>query len=195
MNFLEERILRDGVVKPGNVLKVDSFLNHQMDVALMNEIGVEFHRRFADKKITKVLTIEASGIAMAYAVAQQFGVPMVFAKKSKSINISGDIYSAEVISYTHKNKNTIIVSKAFLSAEDTVLIVDDFMANGCAMDGLLAVTKEAGATVAGICIAIEKGFQAGGNRIRALGYAVESLAIVESMNDQTGEIVFRKQDR
>ena len=193
MNFLEERILRDGVVKPGNVLKVDSFLNHQMDVALMNEIGAEFHRRFADKKITKVLTIEASGIAIAYAVAQQFGVPMVFAKKSKSINISGDVYSAEVISYTHKNKNTIIVSKAFLCAEDTVLIVDDFMANGCAMDGLLAVTKEAGATVAGIGIAIEKGFQAGGNRIRALGYAVESLAIVESMNDQTGEIVFRKQ--
>lgn len=195
MNFLEERILRDGVVRPGNVLKVDSFLNHQMDISLMNEIGEEFCRRFADKKITKVLTIEASGIAIAYAVAQRLSVPMLFAKKSKSVNISGDVYTAEVVSYTHKNKNTIIVSKAFLNETDSVLIVDDFMANGCAMDGLIAVVREAGASVAGIGIAIEKGFQVGGDRIRSLGYAVESIAIVESMNDQTGEIVFREQSR
>lgn len=195
MNFLEERILRDGVVRPGNVLKVDSFLNHQMDISLMNEIGEEFCRRFAGKKITKVLTIEASGIAIAYAVAQRLSVPMLFAKKSKSVNISGDVYTAEVVSYTHKNKNTIIVSKAFLNETDSVLIVDDFMANGCAMDGLIAVVREAGASVAGIGIAIEKGFQVGGDRIRSLGYAVESIAIVESMNDQTGEIVFREQSR
>ena len=194
MNFLEQRIIKDGVVKPGNVLKVDSFLNHQMDIALMEEIGAEFHRRFAHKKVTKVLTIEASGIAIAYPVAKQFGVPMVFAKKSKSINIDGDMYVAEVESFTHKNKNQVIVSKKFLSADDHVLIVDDFLANGCALQGLIKIAEEAGATVEGLCIAVEKGFQIGGRVIRNLGYDLESLAIVDAMDDTTGEITFRKQD-
>ncbi len=194
MNFLEQRIIKDGVVKPGNVLKVDSFLNHQMDIALMEEIGAEFHRRFAHKKVTKVLTIEASGIAIAYPVAKQFGVPMVFAKKSKSINIDGDMYVAEVESFTHKNKNQVIVSRKFLSAEDHVLIVDDFLANGCALQGLIKIAEEAGATVEGLCIAVEKGFQIGGRVIRNLGYDLESLAIVDAMDDTTGEITFRRQD-
>ncbi len=193
MNFLEERIVRDGVVKENNVLKVDSFLNHQMDVALLDQIGEEFHRRFADKHITKVLTIEASGIAIAYAAARCFGVPMVFAKKAKSINIDGDMYTAEVESFTHKNKNRVIVSKKFLSPEDHILIVDDFLANGCALQGLISITEAAGATVEGIGIAIEKGFQFGGRSIRNLGYHLESLAIVESMNAETGTIEFRKQ--
>ena len=193
MNFLEERILKDGIVKEGNVLKVDSFLNHQMDVALLDEIGKEFHRRFADKQITKVLTIEASGIAIAYAVARCFGVPMVFAKKAKSINIDGDVYTAEVESFTHKNKNTVLVSKRFLSAEDKVLIVDDFLANGCALQGLISITEAAGASVEGIGIAIEKGFQYGGRSIRNLGYQLESLAIVESMDPKNKTVVFREQ--
>ena len=194
MNFLEERILKDGIVKEGNVLKVDSFLNHQMDVALLDEIGKEFYRRFADLKITKVLTIEASGIAIAYAAARCFGVPMVFAKKAKSINIDGDVYTAEVESFTHKNRNTIIVSKRFLSSEDRLLIVDDFLANGCALQGLISVAEAAGATVEGIGIAIEKGFQYGGRSIRNLGYRLESLAIVESMDASTGMVVFREQN-
>ena len=193
MNFLEERILKDGIVKEGNVLKVDSFLNHQMDVALLDEIGKEFHRRFADKQITKVLTIEASGIAIAYAVARCFGVPMVFAKKAKSINIDGDVYTAEVESFTHKNKNMVLVSKRFLSAEDKVLIVDDFLANGCALQGLISITEAAGASVEGIGIAIEKGFQYGGRSIRNLGYQLESLAIVESMDPVNKTVVFREQ--
>ncbi|MBE6578097.1 MAG: xanthine phosphoribosyltransferase [Ruminococcaceae bacterium] len=193
MNFLEERILKDGIVKEGNVLKVDSFLNHQMDVALLDEVGKEFHRRFADKKITKVLTIEASGIAIAYAVARCFGVPMVFAKKAKSINIDGDMYTAEVESFTHKNKNQVIVSKKFLSADDHILIVDDFLANGCALQGLISISEAAGATVEGIGIVIEKGFQFGGRSIRNLGYQLESLAIVESMDHETGNVVFREQ--
>ncbi|MBO5207011.1 MAG: xanthine phosphoribosyltransferase [Clostridia bacterium] len=195
MNFLEQRILKDGIVKEGNVLKVDSFLNHQMDVALIDEIGKEFHRRFSDKEITKVLTIEASGIAIAYAVARCFGVPMVFAKKAKSINIDGDMYTAEVESFTHKNKNKVIVSKKFLSPEDKVLIVDDFLANGCALQGLISITEAAGAEVAGIGIAIEKGFQYGGRSIRNLGYQLESLAIVESMDSENGNVVFRAQDK
>ena len=194
MNFLEERIVRDGIVKAGNVLKVDSFLNHQMDVALLDEIGREFHRRFSDKSITKVLTIEASGIAIAYAVARTFGVPMVFAKKAKSVNIDGDMYTAEVESFTHKNKNQVIVSRRFLGADDRVLIVDDFLANGCALQGLISICKDAGATVDGIGIVIEKGFQTGGRIIRNMGYHLESLAIVDAMNDQTGEIVFRAQE-
>ena len=194
MNFLEERILKDGIVKEGNVLKVDSFLNHQMDVALLDEIGKEFHRRFADKEITKVLTIEASGIAIAYAVARCFGVPMVFAKKAKSINIDGDVYTAEVESFTHKNKNQIIVSKRFLSAEDKLLIVDDFLANGCALTGLISIIESAGATVEGIGIAIEKGFQPGGSLIREKGYHLESLAIVDAMDAETGTIQFRAQE-
>ena len=193
MNCLETRILKDGIVKEGNVLKVDSFLNHQMDISLMNEIGQEFYERFKNKPINKILTIEASGIAIAYAVAQQFGVPLLFAKKSKSINIAGDTYTAEVESFTHKNKNTVVVSKQFLSPEDHVLIIDDFLANGCALQGLISIVDQAGGTVEGIGIAIEKGFQVGGQIIRNLGYHLESLAIVESMNHETGEVVFREQ--
>ena len=193
MNFLEARIARDGVVKAGNVLKVDRFLNHQMDITLMNEIGKEFYKRFQGKPINKVLTIEASGIAIAYAVAQQFNVPLLFAKKSKSINIAGDTYVAEVESFTHKNKNTVVVSKQFLSADDHVLIVDDFLANGCALQGLISIVDQAGGTVEGIGIAVEKGFQVGGQVIRNLGYHLESLAIVESMDHETGEIIFREQ--
>ena len=194
MNFLEERIAKDGVVKKGNVLKVDSFLNHQMDISLMDQMGEEFYRRFRDKKITKVLTIESSGIAIACSVARCFGVPMVFAKKSKSINIDGEVYMAEVESFTHKNTNLVIVSKKFLSPDDHVLIVDDFLANGCALQGLISIVESAEATVEGCGIAIEKGFQDGGWRIRNLGYHVESLAIVESMDDKTGKITFRNQD-
>ena len=193
MNCLEKRIATDGVVKEGNVLKVDSFLNHQMDIGLMNEIGEEFYRRFKDKPINKILTIEASGIAIAYAVAQQFKVPLLFAKKSKSINIAGDTYVAEVESFTHKNRNTVVVSKQFLNENDRVLIIDDFLANGCALQGLISIVDQAGATVEGIGIAVEKGFQVGGQIIRNLGYQLESLAIVESMNHETGEIIFREQ--
>jgi len=194
VNFLEERILKDGVVKPGNVLKVDSFLNHQMDIELMEQMGEEFKRRFADKHITKVLTIEASGIAIACFVARSFGVPMVFAKKSKSINIDGSVYVAEVESFTHKNKNQVIVSKKFLGPEDHVLIVDDFLANGCALQGLISITESAGATVEGLGIAVEKGFQIGGKVIRNLGYHLESLAIVDDMDAENGTIQFRSQD-
>ena len=195
MNFLEERILKDGVVKKGNVLKVDSFLNHQMDVTLLDKIGEEFHRRFAGLNITKVLTIEASGIAIAYAVARCFGVPMVFAKKAKSINIDGDMYTAEVESFTHKNKNQVIVSKKFLSSDDRLLIIDDFLANGCALQGLISISEAAGATVESIGIVIEKGFQFGGRSIRNLGYRLESLAIVESMDEVTKSVVFREQEQ
>lgn len=195
MNFLEKRILEEGVIKEGNVLKVDSFLNHQMDVALIDEIGKEFYKRFKDKEITKVLTIEASGIAIAYAAARCFGVPMVFAKKAKSINIDGSVYTAEVESFTHKNKNQVIVSKRFLSPGDKVLIVDDFLANGCALQGLISITESAGATVAGIGIAIEKGFQYGGRSIRNLGYQLESLAIVDAMDPESKTVTFREQDK
>ena len=193
MNFLEERIVKDGKVKPGNVLKVDSFLNHQMDISLMEEIGREFHRRFADKPITKVLTIEASGIGIACFVAKEFGVPMVFAKKSHSININSDVYVSEVESFTHKNKNQVIVSKQFLSEDDHLLIIDDFLANGCALQGLIAIAKSAGATVEGIGIVIEKGFQIGGQVIRNLGIQLESLAIIDAMDAETGTITFREQ--
>lgn len=193
MNFLEERIVKDGIVKEGNVLKVDSFLNHQMDVELIDEIGREFYRRFADVPVTKVLTIEASGIAIAYAAARCFGVPLVFAKKSKSVNIDGDAYTAEVESFTHKNKNTVIVSKKFVNPGEQILIVDDFLANGCALKGLISITETAGATVAGIGIAIEKGFQHGGEMIRNLGYRLESVAIVDGMDAETKTIQFRKQ--
>ena len=180
MNFLEERILRDGIVKEGNVLKVDSFLNHQMDISLFEQMGEEFKKRFAGKEINKIVTIEASGIGIACVVAKYFNVPVVFAKKSKSINIEGDMYVAEVESFTHKCKNQVIVSKKFLSPEDKVLIIDDFLANGCALQGLISIITEAGASVEGIGIAIEKGFQMGGKLIRNLGYQLESLAIVDS---------------
>ena len=190
MNFLEERIVKDGLVKEGNVLKVDSFLNHQMDIALIDRIGEEFYERFKHKKITKVLTIEASGIAIAASTARCFGVPMVFAKKSKSVNIDGDVYVAEVESFTHKNKNNVIVSKRFLGEGDHVLIVDDFLANGCALQGLISITESAGAVVEGLGIAIEKGFQFGGRAIRNLGYHLESLAIVEAMDAATGTVTF-----
>ena len=194
MNCLEKRILKDGMVKEGNVLKVDSFLNHQIDVELLDEMGKEFHRRFADKPITKVLTIEASGIAIACFVAKYFGVPVVFAKKSKSVNIDGEMYVSEVESFTHKTKNNVIVSKKFLGPEDHVLIIDDFLANGCALQGLISITESSGATVAGIGIAIEKGFQIGGRVIRNLGYPLESLAIVESMDPVNGTVQFRNQE-
>ena len=194
MNFLEERIVKDGIVKPGNVLKVDSFLNHQMDISLMEEIGREFKRRFGDKKVTKVLTIEASGIGIAAFVAKEFGVPMVFAKKSKSINIDGDMYVAEVESFTHKNKNQVIVSKRFLGEEDRLIIIDDFLANGCALQGLISIAKSAGAEIEGLGIAIEKGFQVGGRVIRNMGYHLESLAIIDAMDAETGTITFREQD-
>ncbi|MBR6784361.1 MAG: xanthine phosphoribosyltransferase [Clostridia bacterium] len=192
MNFLEERIIKDGTIKPNNVLKVDSFLNHQMDIELMDRIGEEFYNRFKDCDITKVLTIEASGIAIACSVARCFKVPVVFAKKSKSINIDGEMYIAEVESFTHKNTNNVIVSKRFLNENDRVLIVDDFLANGCAMQGLIKITESAGATVMGLGIAIEKGFQIGGRVLRNLGYRLESLAIVESMDHETNTIKFRE---
>ena len=194
MNFLEERIVKDGVVKEGNVLKVDSFLNHQMDVSLFDEMGKEFAKRFAGKPINKILTIEASGIGIASVVALHFpGAPVVFAKKSQSINIDGDVYTAEVESFTHKNKNHVIVSRKYLCPEDHLLIIDDFLANGCALQGLIQIANQAGASVEGIGIAIEKGFQPGGRMIRNMGYQLESLAIVESMDAASGTIEFRKQ--
>ena len=192
MNFLEERILRDGIVKPGNILKVDSFLNHQMDIALLEQIGAEFHRRFADRPITKVLTIETSGIGIAYPVAKAFGVPLVFAKKTRSINMDGESYVAEVFSFTRKTSNKVIVSKKFLNPDDHVLLIDDFLAEGCAMQGLISIVDTAEATVEGLGIVIEKGFQEGGWRLRNLGYRVESLAIIDSMDSATGSITFRE---
>ena len=193
MNFLEERILQDGFIKEGNVLKVDSFLNHQMDVALIDEIAKEFVRRFAGKTITKVLTIESSGIAIACAVGRQLSVPVLFAKKSKSLNLDGEMYVAQIKSYTHGNTNTVIVSKKFLNDQDHVLIVDDFLANGCALQGLISIVDSADAEVVGLGIAIEKGFQEGGYRLRNLGFHLESIAIVESTDPETGAITFRKQ--
>ena len=193
MNFLEERIVADGIVKEGNVLKVDSFLNHQMDISLFDQMGAEFRKRFADREINKILTIEASGIGIACIVAQHFGVPVVFAKKTKSINIDGEMYTAEVESFTHKTKNQVIVSRKFLGPDDRVLIIDDFLANGCALQGLIQLVQAAGGQVEGIGIAVEKGFQPGGQIIRNLGYQLESLAIVDAMDHITGEITFREQ--
>ena len=193
MNFLEERITRDGVVKEGGVLKVDSFLNHRMDIDLFEEMGREFKNRFADKEINKILTIEASGIGIACIAARHFGVPVVFAKKSQSINIDGDVYLAEVESFTHKRTNRVIVSKKFINEGDKVLIIDDFLANGCALKGLISIAEAAGASVEGIGIAVEKGFQPGGKIIRDMGYDLESLAIVDGMNADTGEVIFREQ--
>ena len=193
MNFLEERIVKDGIVKEGNVLKVDSFLNHQMDIRLFDQIGEEFKKRFERTPINKILTIEASGIGIACVAARQFDVPVIFAKKSKSINIEGEVYVAEVESFTHKCKNQVIVSKKFLNPDDNVLIIDDFLANGCALQGLISIVTSAGANVAGIGIVIEKGFQTGGQIIRNLGYHLESLAIVDEMDAATGNIIFREQ--
>jgi xanthine phosphoribosyltransferase len=193
MNFLEERILQDGIVKEGNVLKVDSFLNHQMDIKLFEQMGAEWKKRFADKPINKIVTIEASGIGIACIAAEQFGVPVVFAKKHQSVNIDGDMYVAEVESFTHKCQNKVIVSKKFLGPDDHVLLIDDFLANGCALQGLISIVHQAGGTVEGIGIAIEKGFQTGGRVIRNLGYQLESLAIVDAMDAATGHITFREQ--
>ena len=191
MQLLEERIRRDGIVKPGNVLKVDSFLNHQMDVELFNEMGKEFRRLFPSEKINKILTIEASGIGIACIAAQYFHVPVVFAKKSQSINLDGDQYTTKVESFTHKRVYDVIVAKKFLGKEDHVLIIDDFLANGCAVAGLIDLVMSAGATVEGVGIAVEKGFQEGGKLLRNKGVRVEALAIVESMDEKTGEIIFR----
>ena len=194
MNFLEERIIKDGVVKSNTILKVDSFLNHQIDIGLLDEIGKEFKKRFDGEPINKILTIEASGIGIACITALHFGVPVVFAKKSKTSNLGNDVYTAEVKSFTHNEVRTIIVSKDYLTENDHVLIVDDFLANGCALKGLISVCRQANATVEGIGIVVEKGFQNGGQIIRELGYRVESLAIVDSMNAKTGAVVFRDQD-
>lgn len=191
MDALKQRIRNDGIVKEGNVLKVDSFLNHQMDISLFQQMGEEWKRRFADAPINKILTIEASGIGIACIAAQYFQVPVVFAKKSKSINVDGDMYIAEVESFTHKTKNQIIVSQKFLSSQDHILIIDDFLANGCALQGLISIISQSGATLEGIGIAIEKGFQPGGRIIRNLGYRLESLAIIESMDAKTKTITFQ----
>ena len=192
MKLLEDMIREKGIVKPGNVLKVDSFLNHQMDIKLFNEMGKEFKRIFKDKPINKILTIEASGIGIACVAAQYFDVPVVFAKKAQSINIDGDVYSTQITSFTLKREYQVIVSRKSLSPEDHVLIIDDFLANGCALQGLIDIVDTAGATVEGIGIAVEKGFQDGGTLIRSRKYNLHSLAIVESMNAETGEIVFRE---
>ncbi|MDE6962941.1 MAG: xanthine phosphoribosyltransferase [Lachnospiraceae bacterium] len=190
MRLLEERIRTDGNVKPGNVLKVDSFLNHQMDVELFNEMGKEFRRLFPSEKINKILTIEASGIGIACVAAQYFHVPVVFAKKSQSINLDGEQYATRIESFTHKRVYDVIVSKKYLQKGDRVLIIDDFLANGCAVAGLIDLIESAGASIEGVGIAVEKGFQEGGKLLRGKGIRVESLAIVESMDDKTGEIVF-----
>lgn len=191
MKLLEERIRKDGTVKEGNVLKVDSFLNHQMDIDLFNEMGKEWARLFADCPITKILTVEASGIGIACVAAQHFHVPVVFAKKTQSLNIDGEVYSTKIQSFTHKKVYDVIVSRKFIKPEDHILIIDDFLANGCALEGLLEIVDEAGATVEGIGIAVEKGFQKGGDLIRSRGVRLESLAIVESMDAKTGKITFR----
>ena len=193
MRLLEERILKDGIVKPGDVLKVDSFLNHQIDIELVNEMGKEFKRLFADCRIDKIMTIESSGIAIAAGAAQYFGVPMVFAKKSQSINLEGEVYSTKIQSFTHQRVYDVIVSKKYLQEGEHILIIDDFLANGCAITGLISLAKEANAVVEGVGIAIEKGQMPGGRELRDQGVRVESLAIIESMDAGTQEIVFREQ--
>ena len=194
LKLLEDRIVKDGIVKPGNVLKVDSFLNHQMDISLFNDMGKEFKRLFNDTPINKILTIEASGIGIACIAAQYFdNVPVVFAKKSQTVNIDGEVYSTKIESFTHKRVYDVILSKKYLSSKDHVLIIDDFLANGCALNGLLDIAQKAGATVEGVGIAVEKGFQRGGELIRQIGIRVESLAIIESMDADSGNIVFKEQ--
>ena len=190
MKLLKDRILKDGIVKPGNILKVDSFLNHQMDITLINEIGKEFKRRFSDSPITKILTIEASGIGIACIAAQYFNVPVVFAKKTQSLNLDGEVYSTKVESFTHKKVYDVILSKKFLGPDDHVLLIDDFLANGCALLGLIDIVKKSGATLEGAGIVIEKGFQHGGQEIRDMGIRLESLAIVDSMTDDS--LTFRE---
>ena len=185
MNFLEERITKDGIVKEGNVLKVDSFLNHQMDIQLFDEIGEEFKRRFANEHINKILTIEASGIGIACIAAQYFNVPVIFAKKAQSLNLDGEMYRSKVESFTHKKVYDVILSKKFLGPEDHVLLIDDFLANGCALMGLIEIVKESGAALEGAGIVIEKGFQTGGQTIREMGVHLESLAIIDSMTDDS----------
>ena len=194
MNFIQERIRKDGVVARGDVLKVDTFLNHQVDMDFVDRVAKEFKARFAGVPVTKVLTIEVSGIAIACALARELRVPVVIARKTRSMNLAGDIYVAEVLSYTHGNINTIIVSKKFLSPEDHVLLIDDIMANGCALQGLISLVEDAEATVEGCGVVIEKGFQEGGHRIRNLGYRLESLSIIDRMDPETSEIVFRESD-
>ena len=194
LKLLEDRIVKDGIVKPGNVLKVDSFLNHQMDISLFNDMGKEFKRLFNDTPINKILTIEASGIGIACVAAQYFdNVPVVFAKKTQTVNIDGEVYSTKIESFTHKRVYDVIISKKYLSSKDHVLIIDDFLANGCALNGLLDIAQKAGATVEGVGIAVEKGFQRGGELIRQKGIRVESLAIIESMDADSGNIVFKEQ--
>lgn len=194
LKLLEDRIVKDGIVKPGNVLKVDSFLNHQMDISLFNDMGKEFKRLFNDTPINKILTIEVSGIGIACVAAQYFdNVPVVFAKKSQTVNIDGEVYSTKIESFTHKRVYDVILSKKYLSSKDHVLIIDDFLANGCALNGLLDIAQKAGATVEGVGIAVEKGFQRGGELIRQKGIRVESLAIIESMDADSGNIVFKEQ--
>ena len=190
MKLLEERIRKDGVVKEGNVLKVDSFLNHQMDIELFNEMGKEFRRLFPSEKINKILTIEASGIGIACIVAQYFHVPVVFPKKAQSINLDGDMYCTKIESFTHKRVYDVIVAKKYIDKDDHILVIDDFLANGCAVNGLIDIIQNAGATVEGVGIAVEKGFQDGGKLLREKGIHVESLAIVKSMDAKTGEIEF-----
>ena len=192
MNALQEKILKEGVIKEGNILKVDSFLNHQMDTALFDEMAKEWQRRFEGKTFDKILTIEASGIGIACIAALRFGVPAVFAKKTKSVNLDGDLYTAEVDSFTHKDKNTILVSKKYLKEGERILLLDDFLANGCALQGLIEIVQASGASVEGIAIAVEKGFQQGGKIIRDMGYQLESLAIVDSMDWEAGTIQFRE---
>lgn len=194
MKLLEERIRRDGAVKEGNVLKVDSFLNHQMDIGLFNEMGKEWARLFQDAPVSKILTIEASGIGIACIAAQHFGVPVVFAKKSESLNLDGEMYTAQVQSFTHQKTYTILVSRKFLGPRDHVLIIDDFLANGCAVMGLMEIVKEAGATLEGVGIAVEKGFQKGGQELREMGVRLESLAIIDRMDAASGAITFRPQE-
>jgi len=192
MELLKQRILQDGVVKSGDILKVDTFLNHQIDIGLVDAIGREFYNRFAGKKITKVLTIETSGIPIACSVGREFGVPVVYAKKKRSVNLDGDVYVAEIASFTHQITNQVIVSKKLLSEQDHVLIVDDFLANGYAMQGLISIVESADATVEGLGVVIEKGFQEGGHRLRNLGYDLQSLAIIERMDPAENTILFRE---
>lgn len=192
MKLLEEKILHDGIIKSGNVLKVDGFLNHQIDVPFIAELGKEFKRLFADRPVNKILTIEASGIGIACVTAMYFGVPVVFAKKSQGSNMDKDVYFTKIISYTHNKVNDVIVAKQYLNKNDHVLIIDDFLANGCALEGLMDLVRQSGGSVEGIGVAIEKGFQGGGDRLRASGVRLESLAVIDKMDAKTGTIQFRK---